>query len=167
MAQHFPRSPSSSGSSRSHRWCPLPVTLRRQLATSFSRLHERHPERCVGTHNMIIGAPPFQVGQQVWGLLGRGPGTARQSCHAMTDRQIHPLDTSGIQSPREAHPLQGGREICLGPEAHHLRDPRQLTPPIAFFHLAVDQTRRHLPLAHVLPSTTRLASHWPKWAVSA
>ena len=74
----------------------------------------------------------------------------------MTDRQIQTLDKSGIQSPREAHPLQGGREICLCPQAHHLRDPRQLTPPIAFFHLAVDQTRRHLPSMCFPPSLNHL-----------
>ena len=27
-------------------------------------------------------------------------------------------------------------------------NPKQLAPPIAFFHLAIDQARRHLPLAH-------------------
>ena len=73
----------------------------------------------------------------------------------MTDGQIHPFDKSGIESSRESHPLQGDFEICLCSEAHHVRDPHQLAPPVAFFHLAVDQTRRHLPLAHVPPSTTQ------------
>jgi hypothetical protein len=33
-------------------------------------------------------------------------------------------------------------------------DPCQLAPSVAFFHLAVDQPRRHLPLKHSPPSTT-------------
>ena len=103
---------------------------------------------------MIIGAPPFQVGQQLWSLLGRGPGATRQRCHPMTDAQIHSLDKSGVQPSREAHPLQGEREICLCPKPHHVRDANQLAPLVAFFHLAVDQALRHLPLACFPPSTT-------------
>src|SRR5947209_8123611 len=34
-----------------------------------------------------------------------------------------------------------------------MRDAYQLAPPIAFFHLAIDQAWFHLPLAHVAPST--------------
>ena len=77
----------------------------------------------------------------------------RQRSHPVTDGQIHPFDKSGIQSSREAHPLQGDHKICLCPEAHHMRDPNQLALPITFFHLAVRQSRRHLPLEHVPPST--------------
>ena len=103
---------------------------------------------------MIVCSPPFQVGQQLWGELRRGPGATRQRRYSMTDGQIDPLDESGVQPPREAHPLQGDGEICLCPETHHRRDPRQLTPPVAFLHLAVDQTRRHLPPTCYPPSTT-------------
>jgi hypothetical protein len=35
-----------------------------------------------------------------------------------------------------------------------VRDPHQLAPPVAFFHLAIDQAHRHLPLACFPPSTT-------------
>jgi hypothetical protein len=34
-------------------------------------------------------------------------------------------------------------------------DAHQLAPPVAFFHLAVDQARFHLPSTHVTPSTTQ------------
>ena len=74
----------------------------------------------------------------------------------MADRQIHPLDKSGIQPSREAHPLQGGLESGLCPQTHHVCDPNQLAPPVAFFHLAVDQTSRHLPLTQVPASTAHL-----------
>ena len=37
-----------------------------------------------------------------------------------------------------------------------MRDPNQLAPPVAFLHLAVDQPRCHLPLAHVAPALTHL-----------
>jgi hypothetical protein len=35
-------------------------------------------------------------------------------------------------------------------------DARQLAPPVAFFHLTVDQPRCYLPLAHVAPSANHL-----------
>jgi hypothetical protein len=37
-----------------------------------------------------------------------------------------------------------------------VRDPQQLTAPVAFLHLAIGQARCHLPLAHVPPSATHL-----------
>ena len=73
----------------------------------------------------------------------------------MTDGQIHSLDESGVQPLREAQPLQSGFESVLCAKPHHLRDPNQPSPSVAFLHLAVDQTRRYLPLAHVVPSTAQ------------
>ena len=105
---------------------------------------------------MIIGSPPFHVGQQLWGQLRGRPGAACQSRHAMTNGQIDPLDESGVEPSREAHPLQGEREICLCPQAHHGCDPRQLAPPVAFLHLTVDQARRHLPPTCYPPSLNHL-----------
>ena len=37
-----------------------------------------------------------------------------------------------------------------------MRDAHQLAPPVACVHLAVDQARRHLPLAHGVPWATQL-----------
>jgi hypothetical protein len=51
---------------------------------------------------MIVGSPPLQVGQELWGLLCCGPGVTCQRCHSMADGQIHPLDKSGIQASGEA-----------------------------------------------------------------
>ncbi len=99
----------------------------------------------MGAHKMLGSPPPFQMSQKVWGLLGRGPRATCQRSYPMTDAQIDPFNTSGVQPSREAHPRPRDREICLCPEAHHVRDSHQLTPPGALFHLAVDQTRRHLP----------------------
>ena len=72
---------------------------------------------------MIVSPPPFQMGQQLWGLLGRGPRATCQRGYPMTDAQIDPFNKSGVQPSREAHSLQGDREICLCPQAHHRRDP--------------------------------------------
>ena len=94
------------------------------------------------------------MSQELRGELRGGPGSTRQSRHAVTDGQIHPFDESGVEPSRQAQPLQGGREICLCPQAHHRRNSHELAPPIAFLHLAIDQARRHLPLAHVPPSPT-------------
>ena len=108
----------------------------------------------MGAHEMVVRSPPFHVSQQLWGLLGRGPRAACQSRHPVTNGQIHPLDKSGVQPSGEAHPLQGVLESGLCSKAHHRRDPRQLTLPVAFLHLAVDQLRRYLPLTYLPPSST-------------
>ncbi len=101
MAQHFPRRPSSVGSPRCHGWSTLPVALRQKIATSLSWLHEPHPQRGMGTVKMVVGSPPLQIGQQLWGLLGSGPSTSCERCHPMTNGQIHPLDESRVQPSGE------------------------------------------------------------------
>ena len=73
------------------------VALRQTVAPSFSWLHERYPQRFVMAHKMIVRAPPFYIDQQVWRLLSRRPGSMSKGCHSMSDRQIHPLDKSGIE----------------------------------------------------------------------
>jgi hypothetical protein len=105
---------------------------------------------------MVGGPPPVQVGQQGWRLLCCGPGAACERCHPMSDGQWSPLDERRVQSSREASSLEGGFEICLCPQPHHRRDTHELAPPVAFLHLAVDQPRCSLPLAHFPPSPTHL-----------
>ncbi len=105
---------------------------------------------------MVVGSPPLEVGQQVWSLLGRGPGAARQRCYPLTNRQIQPFDKSGIESSREILFLQSGIESSVCSKAHHVRHTNQLAPLVAFLHLTVDQASHHLPLASMLPSATRL-----------
>jgi hypothetical protein len=51
----------------------------------------------------------------------------------MTDGQIHSFNKSSVQPSRETYLLQGDLEICLCPQAHHMRDLHQFAPPIAFF----------------------------------
>ena len=55
-----------------------------------------------GATSVIIGSPPLQMGEQGWGLLGSGPGTACQRCHPMTDGQVHPFNKGSIQPSRKA-----------------------------------------------------------------
>jgi hypothetical protein len=88
--------------------------------------------------SVILGTPPLEMGEQMRRLLSRSPGAACQSCHAMTNGQIHPFDESGVQPSREAESLQRELKSGLCPQAHDVRDPNQFAPPIAFFHLAVD-----------------------------
>ncbi len=47
---------------------------------------------------MIGSAPPLQLSQELWGLLGRGPRATRQRSYPMADGQIDPLDESGVES---------------------------------------------------------------------
>jgi hypothetical protein len=101
-------------------------------------------------------APPLQMGQEMWGLLRSGPGTASQGCHSMADGQIDALNTSGVESSREAQSLSSGFESGLCAKAYHRRDARQLAPAIACLHLAGDQARLHQPPAHVAPLATQL-----------
>jgi hypothetical protein len=100
--EHLACRPSSMGSPRCHRRRPLSVALRQSFAPSFSRLHERNPQRYVRTHKMIVGAPPLQMGEQVWSLLSRRPGATSQRGYSVSDRQIHPLNTGSVQPSREA-----------------------------------------------------------------
>jgi len=74
----------------------------------------------------------------------------------MTDRQIHPFNTCGVQPPREAYPRPRSLEICLCPQAHHVRDLHQLAPPGALFHLAIYEASRHLPLVCFPPLARHL-----------
>ncbi len=63
----------------------------------------------------------------------------------MTDRQIHPLNESRVQSSREAYVLQRALESGLCQEAHHVGHPHQLAPSVIFLDLTVDKTRCSLP----------------------
>src|SRR2546421_33863 len=74
----------------------------------------------------------------------------------MMDRQIHPFNTCGVQPPREAYPRPRSLEICLCPQAHHVRDLHQLAPPGALFHLAIYEASRHLPLVCFPPLARHL-----------
>jgi hypothetical protein len=47
VREHLPSCPSSMGSAGSHRRCTVLIALGQQLAPSFSRLHEPHPQRKV------------------------------------------------------------------------------------------------------------------------
>jgi hypothetical protein len=55
--------------------------------------------------SVVIGSPPFEVGQEMWGLLRSGPGTASKGCHAMADGQWSPLKKGRVQPTREAQSL--------------------------------------------------------------
>jgi hypothetical protein len=76
---HFARRPSSMGSASCQSFRSLSVALCHQLATSFSWLHQPHPQRGMGTDTMGVGPPPLQMGQQLGRLLFGGPGPACES----------------------------------------------------------------------------------------
>jgi hypothetical protein len=57
-----------------------------------------------GATSVRVSPPPLQMSQQVWGLLCCGPGTAGQCGSCMADRQIHPLDESGVEPSRVTQP---------------------------------------------------------------
>lgn len=72
----------------------------------------------MGADKMILRSPPLEMGQELWGLVGRSPGAASESCHPMPNGQIYSLNTSGVQPPGEAQSLQSGAfERPLFPDA--------------------------------------------------
>ena len=105
---------------------------------------------------MVIDSPPFQVGQEVWGLLSRGPGSTSQRGYSMTDSQIHPFDKGRVEPSREAQSLSDDGESILGSQAHHVRHSQELAPLVAFLHLAIDQFFCHLPPEYFPPSASHV-----------
>ena len=105
---------------------------------------------------MVIGSPPFQVGQEVRGRLRRGPGATRQRGYSMTDRQWSPFDKGRVEPSREAQSLSDDGESILGSQAHHVRHSHELAPLVVFLHLAIDQFFCHLPQENVPPSASQL-----------
>ena len=97
--EHFPCCPPLVRFPSCHRRRTLPIALRQTLATSFARFCKGHSQRLVRTYKVIVGTSPFQISQELWGLLSRGPGAACERCHDMTDRQIHPFNKSRVQLP--------------------------------------------------------------------
>jgi hypothetical protein len=71
---------------------------------------------------MRVGSPPLEIGEQVWRLLGRGPGATSQRGYSVSDGQIHPLNKGRVQSSRETQSLQCADESVLCVKAHHRRD---------------------------------------------
>ena len=55
----------------------------------------------MGTHKVIGSPPPFQMDQELWSELRRGPGATRQRCYPLTDGQVQSFNTSGIQPSRK------------------------------------------------------------------
>lgn len=55
---------------------------------------------------MIIGVPPLEIGQQVWGLLSRRPGSTSERSYSMSGGQIHSLDKSGVRRPEKSIPCK-------------------------------------------------------------
>ena len=96
ITEHFPHCPPSVGSPRCYRLqsaagsVVLPACHRVLVAARGL------PAACIGTHTMRVGSPPFQLGQQLWSGPRRGPCSACQRCHPMTDSQIHSFNTSGV-----------------------------------------------------------------------
>src|SRR5215469_2363572 len=73
-------------------------------ACHLALVAERAPRAVSGEDatSVIVSAPPLQMGQQVWRLLRRSPGTTSQRSYSMSDGEIHPLTRGGVQPTREA-----------------------------------------------------------------
>jgi hypothetical protein len=74
----------------------------------------------------------------------------------MTNREIQPLNESGVEPSWKTKSLSGSREHSACSKAHHRRDPHQLAPLGGLFHLARDQFRCSLPLKDFPASATHL-----------
>jgi hypothetical protein len=63
---------------------------------------------------MIVSAPPFQVNQELWGLLGCSPCTTCQCCHPMSDGQVHPFNKAVLSRPEKPIPCRATvRSACV------------------------------------------------------
>jgi hypothetical protein len=110
---------------------------------------------------MVVRAPPFQMSQQLWRRLSLRPGTTSQRGSCVSDGQWSPFNERRVHPSREASSLEGGCESVLGSKPLHRGHPHQLAPLRAFFHLARDQARRHLP-PEDFPISTSPISPRPK-----
>jgi hypothetical protein len=105
--QRAPRMPSIVG------WfCRLPwlVSVAGSVAAEDCHLaHEAAQEPLATRHadatSVIVGAPPLQMGEQLWGRLGRRPGATSQGGSSMADGQIDPRNLGGVQATRKASSL--------------------------------------------------------------
>src|SRR5262249_13442442 len=94
------------------------LALRLALAATFNRLRELHTERLVRANEVVVGAPPFEVQEQLRRVLQRGPAAAHQRRYALPHTQIHALDKRGSQPAAQAQPLQGREATpCASPSA--------------------------------------------------
>jgi hypothetical protein len=61
-----------------------------------------HPQRFMGTREVVIRSPPVNVQQQVFIRLGQRPGTAAEWGYALPDREIQALDERCLDGGSEA-----------------------------------------------------------------
>ena len=66
---------------------------------------------------MIVRAPPFDMQEQMFGVLSQRPGLAHQGSNTSADGQIDPLNESGLNEGRRVILLQKRIEIfAFAPE---------------------------------------------------
>jgi len=152
--EHLPGCPSSVRSSRRQSFRTLTIALRQQSASSLSWLHKRHAQRSMGTHKMVVGTPPLQIGQQLRGRLCGGPGPAGQSCPPAFRMVRFTRSIKAVFSrPEKPIPCKEARISGLCPEPHYVRDSHQLAPPVDCLHLTIVQIRCYLPSKGFAPTT--------------
>ncbi len=151
------RRPSSIGSPGCHRWRSLPIALRHQLAStrlSAARapLEVMHGGARSDSTLATIPRERAAVGQASrWPRCGV-PELRRASRTVRFTRSIKAV----FSRPEKPIPCKEALRAASVPRRMTCVTRTSLRQRSAFFHLAIDQVRRHLPPVHVAPSASLL-----------
>src|SRR5512136_1717877 len=94
---------------------------------------------------MVIGAPPFQMGEQFACELSGGPAATGQSRQRMSQGEIDPLDESSVEGAREPERLEPVGQAGQVAQPHAPLDASELAAAIGLLDLTVQQVERDLP----------------------
>jgi len=133
------------GETSCHGRCALCITAWGLLTLSGLRLVELEAQGRVWPTEMVIDAPPLEMGQQFTRELSGGPGAPRESGQGMPQGQIDAFHESGVEGAGEPEQLEPVGQAGQIAQAHAPFDPRQSAAAIRFLDLAVQQVERDLP----------------------
>ena len=107
---------------------------------------ELEPQGQVWTAEMVIGAPPLEMGEQFASELGLAQERRlRQGGQRMTQGKVDPLHKGGIERAGEPERFESVSEVREVAQTHAAFDVVKSAAAIGFFDLAIQQVKRHLP----------------------
>ena len=88
---------------------------------------------------MVVGPPPFEMGDEFASELSGGPGAASESGEGVTEGQIETLDEGGVEGARESQGLEAQGELGQVAPTHETFDEVELATAIGFLDLSIEQ----------------------------